>query len=149
MENYREGFGARLKGEREKLGLTQEEFARLGGVQKLAQHRYEKGLTQPSVSYLYAIEPYGVDIGYLLDGRRGGAAPQGSDIDIELMQGIIIELEDCLSKLGVLLSSNKKARIIAMLYRSFCVDGVVLKTTIEEFVNLAIDEAILVRPRLR
>lgn len=147
MENFREGFGARLKEEREKRGLTQEDFAQLGGVQKLAQHRYEKGLVQPSISYLYAIEPYGVDIGYLLSGQKGSVA--ASEINIELMQGIIAELEDYLSKLGVVLSSNKKARIIAMLYRTFCVNGVVLKSTIEEFVNLAIDEVILVRPRLR
>lgn len=141
MENYSEGFGARLREEREKIGLTQEEFARLGGVQKLAQHRYEKGLIQPSVSYLYAIEPYGVDIGYLLDGRRGGVAAPGSGIDIELMQGIIFELENSLSRSKYAITTNKKARIIAMLYQAFCVHKRVDVAVIDETVKIAADDA--------
>ena len=62
-------FGLRLKGERKRLGLTQEEFSSLGGVKKLAQINYEKDKTLPDVGYLLLVGEAGVDISYVLTGK--------------------------------------------------------------------------------
>lgn len=69
-------FRQRLRIERERLGLTQAEFAELGGVSRMAQWKYENGDYFPSVEYLLALEQSrlqrdsGVDLVYLLRGHR-------------------------------------------------------------------------------
>lgn len=68
-------FGDRLKEERERLGLSQEAFGAIGGVQKLAQRNYEKGNRNPDASYVAAIAMAGVDALYLLTGQRTAATP--------------------------------------------------------------------------
>jgi transcriptional regulator with XRE-family HTH domain len=60
----------RLKQERQRLGLSQEEFARLGGVQKRAQINYEKGERKPDTDYLAAVAAGGVDVRYVITGQR-------------------------------------------------------------------------------
>lgn len=64
-------FAIRLRSERKRLGLTQREFAHLGGVEAGAQIRYEKGERLPRVGYLEAVSAVGVDMAYLLTGRLG------------------------------------------------------------------------------
>lgn len=62
--------GERLREERLRLGLKQEELADIGGVKKNAQFNYEKGVRAPSASYLAAVAAVGVDVNYLLTGQR-------------------------------------------------------------------------------
>lgn len=62
--------GARLKEERRKIGITQDDFASLGGVKKLTQGAYEQGKRVPDARYLIAIYNHGVDIRYILTGER-------------------------------------------------------------------------------
>ena len=125
------------------MGLTQEDFARLGGVQKLSQHHYEKGERSPSVEYLSNIEPYCIDISYLFDGNRGTVGTSDkvptSGIDISLMHKIILELDNSLSRSGVTISSNKKAHIIAMLYQAFHVQKCVDISVIDAAVMINVD----------
>lgn len=63
-------FERRLKEERERLGLTQAEFAELGGVKRVSQHLYEQGDRHPDVEYLEALIKNQVDVEYLLFGQR-------------------------------------------------------------------------------
>ncbi len=65
-----DGFGARLREERERLGLTQEALAALCGVKRLAQSQYEKEASFPTVRYLAALAMAGVDLGLVIFGRR-------------------------------------------------------------------------------
>lgn len=62
--------GERLREERKKLGLTQQEFATLGGIATNAQAHYEAGERQPKAGYLIGIAASGVDILYVLLGTR-------------------------------------------------------------------------------
>lgn len=62
--------GERLREERIRIGLSQEELAAVGGLRKLAQLNYEAGTRSPDSAYLLAIESAGVDIVYVLTGRR-------------------------------------------------------------------------------
>lgn len=64
------GISERLREERERLGKTQPEFGALAGVKKQAQLRYEKGERSPDAAYLSAAASSGVDVLYVLTGRR-------------------------------------------------------------------------------
>lgn len=63
-------IGQRLREERVRLKLTQPQFAALGGVEKGAQIRYESGKGSPSASHLAAAAERGLDVLYVITGRR-------------------------------------------------------------------------------
>jgi len=90
-------FGDRLKEERKRLGLTQTEFASLGGIVKFTQLTYESGKSTPNLEYLQKLHQSGVDAYYVLTGQRAPAAaadallafPQGLNalVQAELAKG--------------------------------------------------------------
>jgi transcriptional regulator with XRE-family HTH domain len=63
-------FGARLREERKRLGFKQAEFAALAGTDVPKQSLYENGHRQLRAAYLSRLEPVGVDLLYVLTGRR-------------------------------------------------------------------------------
>ena len=67
-------IGQRLKEERERIGLSQEQLGIVGGVKKLAQFRYENGDTYPNAQYLTEVVKIGIDVNYVLFGVRSNAA---------------------------------------------------------------------------
>jgi transcriptional regulator with XRE-family HTH domain len=68
-----ETIAARLKEERSRLGMNQEEFAGLAGLNRTAQVRYEKGERHPDAKYLEAVAAAGVDAQFVITGVRGGS----------------------------------------------------------------------------
>jgi len=62
-------MGVRLKSERQKLNITQQELANIGGVQSNAQGKYERGKRYPRADYLEKISLVGIDILYVVTGR--------------------------------------------------------------------------------
>ncbi len=64
------GISDRLRAERARLDLTQEQFGALGGVLKRAQINYEKGERSPDALYLAAIAAAGADVLYILTGKH-------------------------------------------------------------------------------
>ncbi|NHC06887.1 hypothetical protein DFR40_1819 [Azonexus fungiphilus] len=69
-ETFLPGLGERLKEERKRLALSQEEFAERAGVKRLAQLQYEKEIREPRTSYLAALGAMGVSLGYVLFGKE-------------------------------------------------------------------------------
>lgn len=63
-------FGSRLREERERLSLSQTEFAVACGVKQLAQSNYENDKRNPDSAYLAAAAQLGVDVNYLITGVR-------------------------------------------------------------------------------
>ena len=63
-------FGERLKQERDGLDCSQTDLGKTGGVTKQAQINYEKGVRFPDARYLAAVAERGVDVLYVLTGRR-------------------------------------------------------------------------------
>lgn len=63
-------IGGRLREERERLQLSQEEFGAVGGVARNAQSNYEKGKRMPDAAYLAAIARNGADVLYIVTGTR-------------------------------------------------------------------------------
>jgi len=60
----------RLRVERERLGLTQADFAALAGVTRKTLFSWESGKTAPDAFQLAALSTHGVDILYVVTGQR-------------------------------------------------------------------------------
>lgn len=67
-EDPKHGVGARLRVERERLGMSQDEMGTRAGKNKNTQMRYETGVNSPTAAYLHDLADLGVDIGYVLTG---------------------------------------------------------------------------------
>lgn len=63
-------LGDRLREERERLTLNQNEMADAGGVKRNSQGNYERGKQHPDTAYLLAVARVGVDVHYVLTGNR-------------------------------------------------------------------------------
>jgi transcriptional regulator with XRE-family HTH domain len=67
-------IGMRLKQERKRLGMTQPDFALVGGVEKGTQINYEQDKRFPDVKYLLVIAAIGIDTHYILHGEPSQAS---------------------------------------------------------------------------
>jgi len=75
--------GDRLREERDRLGLSQEALAKVAGVHRNTQIKYESGERSPDLDYLLAVSRVGVDVLYLLTGlARGFSDEEGNRPDI-------------------------------------------------------------------
>jgi transcriptional regulator with XRE-family HTH domain len=70
-------IGDRIKEERERLGLTQPQFAEAAGAAKRTLIEWEKGATAPTAVQLSALGKIGVDMLYILTGQRTGGTGGG------------------------------------------------------------------------
>lgn len=68
-----DNIAGRLRAARNAMGLSQRDFAGLGGVTLNTQHRYEAG-TFPPVEYLLRVGEAGADWYWIVTGRRIGDA---------------------------------------------------------------------------
>ncbi len=64
---------SRLKKERERLKLNQQQLGAIGGVARNAQSHYESGTRLPDAGYFSAIASVGADVQYFLTGIQSGA----------------------------------------------------------------------------
>jgi transcriptional regulator with XRE-family HTH domain len=60
----------RLRAERERLGLTQREIAIKTNITEKSQASYESGKTTPNGDYLAIVAEMGMDIQYIVTGRK-------------------------------------------------------------------------------
>jgi transcriptional regulator with XRE-family HTH domain len=100
MSNILAVIGERLREERVRLGLTQEELATKAGMGKNSLLAYEKGKTPINIMMLMILGDFGVDLGYVLTARRASG-----DVNFEDRQML-----DQLAKL----SSRERSAIFAM-----------------------------------
>lgn len=63
-------LGSRLREERTRLTLKQDEMGAIGGVNRNTQSSYELGERSPDTAYLGAVSAAGVDVVYVLTGQR-------------------------------------------------------------------------------
>ena len=76
-------FGSRLAEERKRLGLKQAAFAELVGTDVPKQSLYENDRRELRADYLARVAAAGVDVLYILTGRRndgGGLGEEASDL---------------------------------------------------------------------
>jgi len=90
-----DGFGLRLRDERVRLSLTQDQLAEKLGVRQQTIYKYEKNITSPDIGVLYALLDLGFDVSYLILGHR--QTEKIRDIPVEVLTTIskmIKDLED-------------------------------------------------------
>jgi transcriptional regulator with XRE-family HTH domain len=77
-------IGARLKQERERLGMSQGRLAEAIGLKsKQAQSNYERDVSDPPNDYWKKASKLGLDVAYILTGTRSGQAAQVADLKSE------------------------------------------------------------------
>lgn len=89
VERFEVLFGARLRAERESIGASQEAFAHTAGVHRKTQGNYEAGERSPDAAYLAAIVELGVDVTYLVTGKRTLPAEQPWPGDAQICSSLI------------------------------------------------------------
>ncbi|WP_093121337.1 helix-turn-helix domain-containing protein [Variovorax sp. OK605] len=68
-EEIRLSIGARLREERERLGMSQTAFAEMGSVSLRAEQDWERGNSAPKADFLAVAASQGVDVLYVLTGQ--------------------------------------------------------------------------------
>lgn len=63
-------IGRRLREERSRLCLSQEDVAQVGGVNRNTQGSYERGSRNPDSAYLYAVAQLGIEVNFVITGKR-------------------------------------------------------------------------------
>lgn len=91
-------IGQRLREERERLGLSQERFAAVGGVQKRAQINYEAGERAPDALYLEGVALLGVNVLYVITGKREEMPAPAITADERLMLDYYREAQPAVRK---------------------------------------------------
>jgi len=99
----------RLKEERLRLGLSQDEFAEKGGVKRRAQIHYEAGERCPDGHYFAGIAATGADVNYILTGKRESNAVKVNMQAVKMAQ-LLNELNDHQQK-EILFAIEEKKRL--------------------------------------
>ncbi|WP_031421355.1 helix-turn-helix domain-containing protein [Xanthomonas euvesicatoria] len=101
--------GKRLKEERKRLGLTQEEMAVQLGLTRYAQLNFEKNINLPGGAYLLAALDRGVDVMYVLSGHRAQLDPVDRLLLSAFKDASPVARNAALTALGVLTDASSKA----------------------------------------
>ena len=86
-----DSIGARLREEREAMGMSQSEFAQIAGAAgvpgstRQSQAKYENGIASPGAPYFAAIAAAGVDIRYVITGGRDYTPPMALSAEEQTM----------------------------------------------------------------
>lgn len=114
-------IGGRLKAERERLGLSQEQLAEVAGTNRMTPSRYEQGSHFPTLGFLAATESAGVDVGYVLTGKRS-IVSLGLD-DAALLGRAMAVVDDLLEKHRFEPSDEVRGRLVLQVLRDATLVG--------------------------
>ena len=81
-------LGTRLKKERHRLGLTQEDVATAVGVTNISVYQFEKGKRLPHFKYLLGLRSIGFSLQFLIYGEHRAIVPGDKFVDAELASEI-------------------------------------------------------------
>lgn len=131
--------GKRIREERERLGHTREEWSSHVGVHLNTQLKYERGDSEPDISYLSKVEELGADYTYIVTGERASVVDRTESLNREcsIVFNVVEDVEKYLESSGLKLTPQRKARAISILFRLAYPTGIVDPNTIHEVVSLA------------
>jgi transcriptional regulator with XRE-family HTH domain len=113
--NTFEEYGLRLKEERKRLGLTQPEMAKIGGIGKGSQIGYEGGVRPPDLEYLKRISEVGADIMFIMSGR-GIEQIVSEKFDWKIHDQVLKIVEKHLDKSSVPIDFEKKMNLLRLYF---------------------------------
>lgn len=105
-------IGGRLKFERERLGFNQTDFAALASVSKAAQISWEKSAAYPNATCLADFAQAGVDVLFVVTGRKTPTVQSGPDNGHELLQAL--KTEELRKRLGHLDPFDRRTVLLAL-----------------------------------
>lgn len=103
------GYGERIKEERQRLKLTQADFAKLAGVSRQSQANYETEEREPGAAYLIKLYDK-VDVPYILSGRRSSAG----DIDAKVVEAILNAIDSWATEGKRQIQQDIKAELLTL-----------------------------------
>jgi transcriptional regulator with XRE-family HTH domain len=126
-----QSIGARLLSERERKGLTQGRICEITGVSRKTQFTYETGARLPDASYLAAIDAAGLDLLYIVTGRRTNGS-----INDALLQDVLKRVDDAVAAVKPEMTVAVKARLISLVYLTASESGRVDPEVLNKAVQL-------------
>ncbi|WP_405119473.1 helix-turn-helix domain-containing protein [Pseudomonas leptonychotis] len=141
-------INVRLKEERERLGFTQPDFAAAAGAAKRTLIEWEKGSTSPNAVQIAALSSVGVDVLYVLTGRRAesnGAtshhlpAQPSSVIDPERLSRIVEMLETTARLAGRKWQIKKLVAVAAEVYNVLADEPALDEPKVERILKLVVN----------
>lgn len=141
---------ARLKEERERLGLTQPEFAEAAGAAKRTLIEWEKGSTSPNAVQISALSAIGVDVLYVLTGQRAGGSAEVADrqsiadldlqpIDTERLSRIVEMLEGFAKQAGRRWPVKRLVEVAAEVYNVLADEPALDEPKVERILKLVVN----------
>ncbi|WJV52770.1 helix-turn-helix transcriptional regulator [Pectobacteriaceae bacterium CE90] len=132
--------GKRLKGERERLGFSQAEFAELAGASRKTQIRWEQDESSPGIDAMHRWSQKGLDVAYVITGQHQETkSAHGADIDTELLIKIVQKLDLIAKSAGRRWTSDElilqSSRIYNFLIKERSVDDVKIDSILKLVVN--------------
>lgn len=109
-------IGRRLQEERKRRGLSQSELGELAGISRAAQAAYEAGRNAPDVIYALKASETGLDMDYVLTGRRA-AETAWEKFDWDLATEVMAGIHTVSGELGLTISHDKQIALLKLLYR--------------------------------
>jgi len=110
--------GLRLRGERKRLGLTQSQLGARGGVSLSSQHGYESALHRPDSKYLALVAEAGVDVTYVLWGKKSEPRSPSGD-DWKAMEEIWLLIEQSVTSHGGEMPLSLKFHFLRSFYEQY------------------------------
>lgn len=101
-------IGARLREERERLGLTQPDFAAVAGAKKRTLIDWEQSVSSPTAVQLAALARIGADVRYIVTGDRNYEPPPPLTAEEQTMLGYFRQAEPAVRRaaMGALLGAG-------------------------------------------
>ncbi len=121
-------FGERLREVRSLAGLSQTEFAALGGAKKHSQINYEADKSSPSSDYLSLLAQHDIDVLYLLTGERRSGLPEPTAEALprrlrERLRDAIDSIEEGLAAASLTVPPAVKAELVMAAYDILANEG--------------------------
>jgi len=125
-------FGDFIRSERQRLKMTQAEFAAIGRVSKTTQVSYEANETEPQASYLARLAEAGADATWILTGR---SAP--SEVKWEMLFEIRNLVEEWAEGQRKSPTQEQKDNLVRSLYNQFCATGTIKPQEVQATFRIA------------
>ena len=125
--------GSRLRKERRRLKFTQQALAEATQISIRTQVNYEKDISPPDIHYLVCADAIGLDIMYVVIGKRIQQISENI-FDWEILSQAIKATDSWLSERHLEFPHEKKMKLIRLLYIHFNGTGT---NSIDEILSLA------------
>lgn len=114
MVKIADGIGARLRAERDRLGLSQKRLGKACGVSLMTQHRLETDQAAATTVYLQAAQEIGVDLSMVLGGTP---TPELQPEDWRLIRACLADVGGYCARHWAECPDDYKWTLVERLYR--------------------------------